>query len=265
MHIAALNCKRLTGWIRLACALSVMFAGSAHAQKLDATTSAIDIKLNGTRCESRELWVVIEGVDAEEKWTPANRVRDEKCRWTATADRRFNTRFTRFSLRLDHARTDCHKADAILSRGEPVAQLVFDCCSAERLRSIAIFATPSLPVSYVRDVARTDHSQSRPCLESRTFLSTGTITHVQFGGETLFLQLGSDTMKPRLTWLNVNALPEARSGRPISLSADEIRHRLSIQYVKGNRSGPSLPVTAMDIDIDNLKELKLKELRITPR
>src|SRR6185436_6691742 len=245
-----------------------MFAGSAHARKLEATTSEIDIWLSGTRCESRELWVVIEGVDAEEKWRPADPARDKKkCHWPATADRRFNTRFTRFSLRLDHAGTDCHKADAVLISGAPVAKLVFDCCNAERLRSIAIFATPSMPVSYVRDVARTDHSQSRPCVEfrPRPFLSTGTITHALFGGETLFLQLGSDMMKPRLTWLNVNALPEVLSGRPISLSADEIRRRLSIQYVRGNRSGPSLPVTAMDIDIDNLKELKLKELRVTPR
>lgn len=258
--------KQSLRWL-FVCALSMVFACRAHAQD-DVTTTSLDIRLSGKGCEEiREIWVVIQGEDAESTWRPARFV--ENCHWTATAVRRFSTEYAFFSLRFDDARTECHKSEAVFpATGDPYAKLAFDCCISKPFRQVTLAPTPSMPISYMRLVSEKvpgipKHTDSRPCIEYGTFEEPGTIGYLQYGAEELFLQPGLARANKKMTALNINVLPEVQKGKSISLTADDIRHRLGIQRLKGYRSAPRLPLTAMELDADYLKRLELKTLRVT--
>jgi len=260
-----LTANRFEIW--LASILSLAFVSPVHAQPAEAATTFLRIAVNGKNCESKQLWVVIRD-DSSTKWKPANPVAGELCHWTATVPT-ISTRDTLISLRLDHARTECHKSEAVFpATGDPYAKLEFDCCISEPLRQVTLTPTPSMPISYMRAVSEkvpgiSKHTQSLPCIEYGTFEEPGTIEYLQYGAEELFLQPGFAKANKKMTALNVNILPEVKKGKSISLTADQIRHRLAIQRLKGYRSAPRLPLTAMELDTDYLKRLKLETLRVT--
>ncbi len=224
---------------------ALLCAASAQAQSV--TTNKLQIKFRGACTDLAKLDVVIQGEDGEEEREHAT---GQGCNWTVTTTKQFSTDFAYFSLRTPGARTDCQKA--AVERGD-VATLTFACCNKDRLRAITI--ATNVPFSYLRDVPR----MPRPCVERGNFSTMpGSITHVQFNAETIYLQLGRSAANTKLLGLRVDDTPDLRK-KP--LTRDDVVYRLSVQRVETkDKSASSLVPNAIDIDLQNLKRIKLERL-----
>lgn len=244
--------------IRLARALACVLLAAASAQA-QLTTSRVNVLITGARCgELQNVFLVIDGEDLEDQW-----IRLEKkdgCHWTADLgeDGSLSTALSRFSLRVDLARTDCRQAAA--NEEEAVAELEFACCRDEPLRNVRVKTQPPMPVSYVRNVPRDRRARVRgvDCVETGAFLSgTGMIRHTQFSGEDVYLQLGTPVAKPRMLGLLLDDV--VANGGAMALTRDGVAYRLIAQRAQGKaRSAPTLSSNAIALDIKRLTELKLE-------
>lgn len=248
--------------LRLARALVCVLLAATAAQA-QLTTSRVNVLITGARCaELQNVFLVIDGEDLEDQW-----VRLEKaatCRWTADLgeDGTLSTALSRFSLRVDFARTDCRQAAA--NEEKLAAELEFACCRDEPLRNVRVTTQPPMPVSYVRNVPKDRRARVRgvDCVESGAFLAgTGTIRHTQFSGEDVYLQLGTPVAKPRMLGLLLDDV--VANGGALSLTRDGVAYRLIAQRAQGKaRSAPTLSSNAIALDIKKLGELKLERAEI---
>ncbi|HJQ38523.1 MAG TPA: hypothetical protein VKB93_15400 [Thermoanaerobaculia bacterium] len=213
------------------------------------TTNQLRIKFRGACTDLAKLSVVVQGEDGEMERENAT---GHGCNWTVTTTKRFSTDFAFFSLRTAGARTDCQKA--VVAKDD-VAELTYGCCNSDRLRAITI--TTNVPTSYLRDVP----TLPRPCVEHGNFSSMpGNITHVQFKAETIYLQLGRSVANTKLLGLRVDDLPDLQR-KP--LTRNDVVYRLLIQRAKAqDKSAARLVPNAIDIDLENLKRIRLERLAI---
>lgn len=232
---------------------------AATAAQAQLTTSRVNVLITGARCaELQNVFLVIDGEDLEDQW-----IRLEKaatCRWTADLgeDGSLSTALSRFSLRVDFARTDCRQAAA--NEEKLAAELEFACCSDEPLRNVRVKTQPPMPVSYVRNVPKDRRARVRgvDCVETGAFpAGTGTIRHTQFSGEDVYLELG----KQRMLGLLLDDVV-ANDGA-LALTRDGVAYRLIAQRAQGKtRSAPTLSSNAISLDIKKLGELKLERAEI---
>lgn len=246
---------------RLAEVLLALFLAAAAAQA-QVTTSRVNVLVTGARCgELKNVFLVIDGDDLEDLWIrlePAG-----TCRWTADLGQgTISTALSRFSLRVDLARTDCHQAAA--NEEQLAAELEFACCAPGTLRNVRVKTEPPMPVSYLRDVR--PYASSRVgairCLEKGTFAEgIGAIRHTQFTGEDVFLQFGAP--KPSRTDVGLLLDDVVADGRPLVLSRDDVVYRLAVQRAQGKaRTSPTLSSNAITIDVKKLGTLKLRRAEI---
>lgn len=258
--------------------VSLLCVFLATAARGDVTTSVLHVAINGLGCDKvREVYLVINGRDETQEWIALDPA-PGRCQWTKDlgSDRTFSTAFAHFSLRVGLAgtnlvRTDCHKAAGsekkVGNEETLVADLDFGCCNEEPIRDVTIRMTPSLAVSYLRDVAREKHKRSIRCQEVG-FLrgGSGTIRSAQFGGEDVYLQFGLAKADRKSLGLLVDDLPKHEPGVPIVLTQDGIAYRLTVQRAKGkSKTTPNLSSNAIDIDIQKLGDLRVEHAEVTVR
>ena len=124
---------------------------AATAAQAQITTSRVNVLVTGKRCsELKELYLVINGDDLEDRWVPLDRA-PGTCNWTKDlGDGSISTSIARFSLRGDIARSDCQKAAA--NEEAVTANIEFACCVQGPLRNVSVKVEPPMPVTYTRDV-----------------------------------------------------------------------------------------------------------------
>jgi hypothetical protein len=178
----------------LTCVLLAAFAAQAQI-----TTSRVNVRLTGHCGDLKQVYLVIDGDDLEERWIPLQRI--DGCHWTTDLGESgsISTALSHFSLRLDDvARSDCHRAEA--NEEKLAAELEFACCADTPLRNVRVTTEPPMPVSYLRDVrpSPTTRIGAIRCTEWGTFHEGGgAIGHTQFSGEDVHLQLGSVEPEPK--------------------------------------------------------------------
>lgn len=250
--------------IRLAKSLVCVLL-AATAVQAQITTSHVKVGVTGKRCgELKEVYLVINGEDLEERWVrlePAG-----SCHWTADlGDGSISTSVAQFSLRGDFARSDCQKAAA--DETDLSANLEFACCVAGPLRNVSVRIQPPMPISYVRNVRpfAGDRIQGMKCTEGATFSEgQGSIGHVQFSGESVFLHLGPTNRKQPALGLLLDDI--VVDDGVLVLTRDDVVYRLIVQRAKGKeRSAPTLSSNAITVDIRTLGELKLDRAEIEVR
>jgi hypothetical protein len=253
-------------------------AGTARAQGSEpVVTNKLDITVTSLGCEDfPDLLTVVMDDDAHPFTIP----RHVGCHWSGNAPETFDAGLTHFSLRLDQvkpekrplARTGCQIPDTHQIPG--TARLKFDCCRYKGVQQLTINATTlnanrPVAISYLRSVHGIDQSNSVPCIEYGVFYEgVGTVGHVQFRSETLRLQLGNSEPKPGSTGLLVS-IPEAKDGKEVSfdvnLDSDHVVKALAEQRARGDGGTPNDSSNAIDIDYKNLKDARVKTLKLTVR
>lgn len=235
---------------------------AAAAAQAQITTSHVKVLVTGKRCsELKDVYLVINGDDLEDRWVkldPAG-----TCRWTADlGSGTISTSNARFSLRGDFARSDCQNAAA--NETELSANLEFACCVQGPLRNVSVKIEPPMPVSYVRDVRPFAGARIRGirCLERATFSEgQGAISHAQFSGEDIYLQLGPVDRKRQTIGLLLDDI--VVDDGTLVLTRDGVVYRLIVQRAKGKGgSAPTLSSNAISLDIKKLGELKFQRAEI---
>src|SRR6476619_6392352 len=129
---------------RLASVLvTVLVAAAAQAQ---ITTTHVRVHIHGKRCgELRNVFLVIDGADNDNRWIALKDAGN--CEWTKDLGKSdsFSTALSRFSLRVDLGRTDCHRA--VANEKDFVAELTFNCCNEGVVRNVHVKTNPTMPVS----------------------------------------------------------------------------------------------------------------------
>jgi hypothetical protein len=241
--------------------LFVLFAASTLQAQI--TTSRVNVLVTGARCgELKNVFLVIDGDDVEDRWIrlePAG-----ACRWTADLGEggTLSTALSKFSLRVDFARTDCRQA--VANEEKLAAELEFPCCSQGPLRSVRVTTDPPMPVSYLRDVRPMAGTRNRgiKCIEEGMFAEgMGAIRSTQFSGEDVFLQLGADKPKPKIPGLLLDDI--VVDGGPRVLTRDDVVYRLTVQRAQGKmQTTPTLSSNAIAIDKKKLGDLKFRQATI---
>jgi hypothetical protein len=243
------------------CRIVSLALAPAHAQRTDR----LDVWIIGDDCPGKEQPVVaiMDGDDRR----PIRLEYKEPCHWTGIVrEGAFSASRSRFSLRLGRARTECHAGEAKKAGPDAwVASFAFTCCSKEPVKVVRINATPSVNISYLREVFAVVPGKSRPDLRASPCVEKGTldpydrtIDHVQFGSERIYLQIGAREPDAEAISLRVKDLPLASKNGYESLTFDGVLHRLIVQGVdKG-----SLSPNAMDLNAVKLREVRLEKLEV---
>ncbi len=236
----------------------------------------LEIQFTGKRCvEIQQVWIVTDNKDGERDATPAKA--DSKCHWSTDVER-FDADLSHFSLRLDFAeggaRTECR---TVTGSGN-IGQLQFQCCHDEVSQKITIdaqskrtagAAPTTIPVSYLREVdplppGMDEQRKGIPCTERSAFgKGAGTIDHIQFEMEKIYLQIGLS--KPDVGLL-VNDLPNRQKMmvEAVPLTAAVLVDRLARQRAAGrSKAAPNLSLQAIEIDIKKMKAINLDKLVVT--
>jgi hypothetical protein len=253
--------------IRLVKTLVCVLLAAAAAQA-QVTTANVKVLITGKRCaELKDIYLVINGDDLEERWVKLKVDPADDCRWKADlgAGGTISTSVARFSLRGSIARSDCQKADP--NDKELSANLEFGCCVKGPLRNLSVKIEPPMPVTYVRAVrpfAGSRVPSIKNCFESATFAAgQGAIGNAQFTGEDVYLHLGPFDRKRQTIGLLLDEIVVDDGTRV--LSRDGVIYRLIVQRAKGkSRSTPNVSSNAISVDIKVLGDLKLEraELRV---
>jgi|ERR1044071_984035 hypothetical protein len=252
-----IHAKRLLPVILEFVVVAFVYDSWIHAQSV--TTNQLRISFSGDCTNLAELSVVVQGDDGRR--ARERRVEGHGCDWTVTTTKKFSSELAFFSLRTAGARTECLKAD--LPKDE-VPTLTYACCNDARLRVLTVATDTNVPVSYLREVPKSsDIAGSTPCVEYGNFDPSGKITNVQFNAETIYLQLGRGVANTRLLGLQVNDLPDLQKKSDFPLKRKDIVYRLLVQRAKAKDKSPSsLVPNAIDIDLENLKRIKLEHLDV---
>jgi hypothetical protein len=222
----------------------------------------VKVLVTGKRCgELKEVYLVINGEDLQDRWVRL----EEKgsCRWEAHLGAgSISTSVARFSLRGDFARSGCQMAAP--DETDLSANLEFACCVPGPLRSVSVRIQPPMPISYVRNVRpfAGDRIPGIACLEQATFNEgQGSIEHVQFSGESVFLHLGPTNRKQLALGLLLDDI--VVDDGVLVLTRDDVVYRLMVQRAKGKeRSAPTLSSNAITVDIRKLGKLKFERAEI---
>ncbi len=239
------------------CAIALIgLAFVANGQQID---KPVDILLTPT-CSNvpDEISVVMN--DDEDDPFPATRTDAGSCHWNGILRGPVKAG-AHFSLRLVIGRTDCHTAE---NPGGSVVRLRFDCCVAERAWSVGVSTVEEVIVGYVRAVPRTSDKRSVRCWEHGLFgEGAGTVGDVQFGRETLSLQLDQEP-DPGMRGLLVDdpaVVSNARKGGQKILSTrSAIVGALASQR---NRTRGRLLPNADDDDLIRFREAGLQRVDVT--
>jgi len=223
----------------------------------NATTEDLHITLlNDAECgRVSDVVVVMDGDDQGSKRADPSR----RCEWTFQSPvGSFNTKITRFSLRLGRARTRCQKASFDAEKRR--ARVAFRCCEKGPVQQISVDFTPSVSMEYAREVigARGDER----CIEWGSI--PGTLTDVQFDVEKVRLDIFPGKLPACGLVLNhAKGVKSARNGAPVSLTKADIVDVLRTQANAGEDCrAPASAGTAIDIAEATLSRQPLKSIEV---
>lgn len=237
--------------------LVCVFLATAAAQA-GITTPYVKVLVTGKHCgELKELFLVINGDDLEERWVkldPAG-----ACHWkTDLGAGTISTSIAFFSLRTGLGRSGCQRASA--NEVELSANIEFSCCVTDQFRNVRLKIEPPMPFSYVRYVRpfTEDRIAGIPCVEAATLAQgRGAASNTLFSREHVYLQLGTRVPKRQTPGLLLNDIVVDDGVRV--LTRDGVVYRLMVQRAKGKmQSPPTTSSNAISLDISKLGDLKFE-------
>lgn len=182
------------------------------------------------------------------------------CEWSRELE--FSTNLASFSLRLSGNRTEC--VHTVPRKEEQIwigyARFKGGAALPGRVVRIEV-QPPQLSVSYLRQLR--EHlpgiDSGRRCVEWGILSPDGAIDHVNFGMETIHLQLGAESPDVLAVGLHVNdLLPRALKAGYVPLTLDGVVHRLLVQRAEdGNLSS-----NAIDLDEVKFKDVGLEKVEV---
>jgi len=242
---------------------------AAAAVQAGVTTRIVNVSVSGRDCgelNKRDVYLVINGDDREERWVKLDPVKDVACSWTKNlGSRTISTSVATFSLRAGEMRSGCKKADADeetlpATDGKNIPANIYFSYSSERtFRNVSVKIVPSMPVSYVRYVRPFDPGgHPTPCREAATFArGQGKISNTIFDGEKVNLDFGPLNEKREASGLILNDI--VVDDGTLLLTIDGVVFRLTVQNAKGKvGSAPTLSSNAISLNIKKLSDLKFE-------
>ncbi|MBV9186695.1 MAG: hypothetical protein JO093_13835 [Acidobacteria bacterium] len=250
----------------LVCLLLAEAAVAAAAQG-GITTANVKVSVSGRYCaDLKDVYLVINGDDREERWVKLDHDKRVQCVWTKDlGGRTISTSVATFSLRAGTMRSGCQKADPdeetlLATDGKTLlANINFSYSKERTFRNVSVKTVPPMPVSYVRYVRPFDAGANpTPCREAAAFdHGQGAISNTTFDGEKIHFDFGPLNAKRQETGLILNDIVVDDGVRILTL--DGVVYRLTAQRAQGKvRSAPSLSPNAISLDIKKLGDLKFE-------